>query len=27
VITPDGQSFAYTYIYHASDLYMVQGLR
>jgi len=27
VITPDGQSYAYTYIYHASDLYMVQGLR
>lgn len=27
VITPDGQSYAYTYSHHASDLYVVQGLR
>ena len=27
VITPDGKYYAYTYMYHASDLYLVQGLR
>jgi eukaryotic-like serine/threonine-protein kinase len=27
VITPDGQSFAYTYSSHSSDLYLVQGLK
>jgi len=27
VITPDGQSYAYTYCDHVSDLYLVQGLR
>lgn len=27
VITPDGQSFAYTYSHHVSDLYVVQGLK
>ena len=27
VITPDGQSYAYTYTRHSSDLYMVQGLK
>jgi hypothetical protein len=26
VITPDGQSYAYTYSRHLSDLYLVQGL-
>ena len=25
VITPDGQSYAYTYMNHSSDLYLVQG--
>jgi DNA-binding winged helix-turn-helix (wHTH) protein len=27
VITPDGQSFAYTYTSHSSDLYVVAGLK
>jgi DNA-binding winged helix-turn-helix (wHTH) protein/Tol biopolymer transport system component len=27
VITPDGQSYAYTYSQHVSDLYLVQGLK
>ena len=27
VITPDGQSYAYTYSNHSSDLYLVQGLK
>ena len=27
VITPDGQSYAYTYSNHSSDLYVVQGLK
>jgi DNA-binding winged helix-turn-helix (wHTH) protein/Tol biopolymer transport system component len=27
VMTPDGQSYAFTYTLHASDLYLVQGLR
>ena len=27
VITPDGQSFAYTYSNHSSDLYLVLGLK
>jgi hypothetical protein len=27
VITPDGQSYAYTYSRHLSDLYLVQGLK
>lgn len=27
VITPDGESYAYTYSRHLSDLYLVQGLR
>ena len=27
VITPDGQSYAYTYSSHASDLYLVHGLK
>jgi DNA-binding winged helix-turn-helix (wHTH) protein/Tol biopolymer transport system component len=27
VITPDGQSYAYTYSNHASDLYLVRGLK
>jgi Tol biopolymer transport system component len=27
VITPDGQSFAYTYSSHSSDLYLVLGLK
>jgi eukaryotic-like serine/threonine-protein kinase len=27
LVAPDGQSYAYTYSYHASDLYLVQGLR
>jgi eukaryotic-like serine/threonine-protein kinase len=27
VITPDGQSYAYTYINHSSDLYVVSGLK
>jgi DNA-binding winged helix-turn-helix (wHTH) protein len=27
VITPDGQSYAYTYSNHASELYLVQGLK
>jgi DNA-binding winged helix-turn-helix (wHTH) protein/Tol biopolymer transport system component len=27
VITPDGQSYAYTYINHSSDLYLVLGLK
>jgi len=27
VVTPDGQSYAYTYINHASDLYVVMGLK
>lgn len=27
VITPDGQSYAYTYSNHASDLYIVMGLK
>jgi DNA-binding winged helix-turn-helix (wHTH) protein/Tol biopolymer transport system component len=27
ILTPDGQSFAFTYSRHLSDLYLVQGLR
>jgi DNA-binding winged helix-turn-helix (wHTH) protein/Tol biopolymer transport system component len=27
VMTPDGQSYAYTYSNHSSDLYLVQGLK
>jgi eukaryotic-like serine/threonine-protein kinase len=27
LITPDGQAYTYTYISHASDLYVVQGLK
>jgi eukaryotic-like serine/threonine-protein kinase len=27
VISPDGQSYAYTYSHHLSDLYLVQGLK
>ena len=27
VISPDGQSYAYTYSHHLSDLYVVQGLK
>ena len=27
VISPDGQSYAYTYSSHASDLYLVLGLK
>jgi eukaryotic-like serine/threonine-protein kinase len=27
VITPDGQSYAYTYSNHSSDLYLVQGVK
>jgi len=27
VMTPDGQSYAFTYTLHASDLYLVQGLK
>jgi len=27
VISPDGQSYAYTYSHHLSDLYLVHGLK
>jgi eukaryotic-like serine/threonine-protein kinase len=27
IMTPDGQSYAFTYTLHASDLYLVQGLK
>jgi eukaryotic-like serine/threonine-protein kinase len=27
IVSPDGKSYAYTYFYGASDLYLVQGLR
>ena len=27
IVTPDGRSYAYTYYHHASDLYLVRGLK